>query len=56
MFHILVLEPAEIFLPEFKLNSDYKAKIQENGTVKVGCVEVPFELLDEIYHAALKEN
>ena len=35
-------------------DTSYEAKVQADGSVKVGCQTVPFKLLEEIYNAATK--
>jgi hypothetical protein len=39
-----------------KLNKEYDAVIDEEGTVVVGCQTIPFSKLEAVYKAALKQK
>ena len=40
----------------FKINDDYTAEIDDDGSVIVGCTTVEFDLLERIYKAAKEKN
>ena len=39
---------------EVKISSDYTAKINDNGGIKVGCQNLDFDKVEEIYEACKK--
>jgi hypothetical protein len=43
-------------LNSFKINDDYNAQIDDDGSVIIGCTTVGFDLLTKIYTAALAKN
>lgn len=52
-YPIYVLEKVKEAAPTFNLSDEYAAVIQEDGSVKVGCQNIPFYLLARIYTAAI---
>jgi len=52
-YPIYVLEKVKEPAPTFKLSDEYEAVIQEDGSVKVGCQDISFDLLTRIYTAAI---
>lgn len=54
-YPFFVLEKVAETLPQpIKISDSYKAEFQKDGGIKVGCQNISFDLLKEIYETAAK--
>jgi len=56
VYPIFILEKVAPARPSFKLDDDYTAKIEEDGSVTVGCQHLPYVLVQKIAAASKKAN
>ena len=56
VYPIFILEKIASARPSFKLDDGYTAKIEEDGSLTVGCQHLPYALVQKIAAASKKAN